>query len=164
MRRTGRDRAESTEERGVRSHTPQRLGNNPAGNRFLRQGYPKRIRLYSRNDIDRVFREGQYRRLGILHSKALATGGVETRFLISVKKKIGKAHERNRIKRLVREAVRFNGHRLRGTYDICLFLVKPPPGNLGLAAIETEIRELFDHLNQSTPIGSHHAWGSSSSG
>jgi len=149
---------------GVRCHTPQRLRNSPSINRYRCQGYPKRIRLCSRNDIERVFREGHYQRLGILHSKALATGGVETRFLISVKKKIGKAHERNRIKRLVREAVRLNGHRLRGTYDICLFLVKPPPGNLGLAAIETEIRKLFEHLNQSTPIGSHHAWGSSSSG
>lgn len=148
----------------MQSHTPQRPRNSPAGNRFRHQGYPKRIRLCSRIDIDRVFREGHYRRLGNLHSKALATGGVETRFLISVKKKIGKAHERNRIKRLVREAVRLNGHRLRGTYDICLFLVKPPTGNLGLAAIETEIRKLFDYLNQSTAIGSHHAWGSSSSG
>ena len=112
-------------------------------------GFPKRVRLCHRLEIDRVFREGTYRRLGTLHSKILATDRSEPRFLISVKKKIGKAHTRNRIKRLVREAIRHQRRQLEGAYDICLFMTHPPREPLQLANIEAEIRNLIGHLNQS---------------
>ena len=126
--------------------------------------FPKRIRLRGRDEVDRVFREGRYRRLGILHAKTLATDRREARFLISVKKKIGHAPTRNRIKRLVREAVRLNRKQLSRPHDICLFMTRTPPGRLSLSVVEAEIRGLIHHLNQSPSKGSERPWGNSSSG
>ena len=71
-------------------------------------GFPKEIRLRVKREIESVFRKGRYEALGILHAKSLPTAREEARFLISVKKAVGSAPDRNRIKRLVREAIRLN--------------------------------------------------------
>ncbi|MBI4082160.1 MAG: ribonuclease P protein component [Candidatus Lambdaproteobacteria bacterium] len=113
--------------------------------------YPKALRLSTRQDIDAVFRRGRYHRLGNLQGKALRTGGPESRFLISVRKTVGSAPERNRIKRLVREAIRQNRHELQVGFDICLFLTGRPPRPLAYGAIEAEIRQLFQRLKTSSP-------------
>ena len=115
------------------------------------QGYPKRVRLCAKKDIDRVFREGQYRKLGVLHVKFLATERAESRFLVSVKKKLGNAPARNRIKRRVREAIRLNRRMLRGAWDVCLFLTAKPPQSCGLNTYQDEIRRLFADLDRLPP-------------
>ena len=116
--------------------------------------YPKPARLCARREIDRVFREGRYCRLGILHAKVLTSDHPRSRFLISIKRKIGKAHARIRIKRLVREAIRLNRARLQGAHDICLFLTAAPPATLRLPAVELELRKLFRRLNETPRAGS----------
>lgn len=135
-----------------------------ARNRGKAHGFPKRIRLCRRRDIDRVFREGRYRRLGLLHAKVLATGREESRFLVSVKKKVGKAHRRNRIKRLVREAIRLNRPRLPVGYDMALFVTRAPPQPLHLQPFDEEVRRLFSQLNRKPLHGKQPEWRSSSSG
>lgn len=117
-----------------------RAGAHPA------QRYPKRIRLCGRKDVERVFQSGRYRRLGMLHAKVLPSVLPESRFLVSVKRKIGKAHERNRIRRLVKEAIRLTRIRLHGSFDICLFLTTAPT-NPSLAAFEMELGRLFEDLS-----------------
>ena len=111
-------------------------------------GFPKEIRLRLKREIESVFRNGRYDVLGILHAKSLPTAREEARFLISVKKAVGSAPHRNRIKRLVREAIRLNRHGLRGPHDICLFLTKEPRRPPEFATIEAEIRKLFDRLSK----------------
>jgi len=86
--------------------------------------------------------------LGTLHAKVLANGMTGSRFLVSVKRKIGKAHERNRIRRLVREAIRLNRVQLQGSYDVCFFLTSAPE-RPSLAQMEAEVRKLFRELSQS---------------
>lgn len=111
-----------------------------------RFGYPRGLRLRSRKDIDAAFRKGRYHRLGLLHAKSRPATGDTPRFLISVKKKIGTAPERNRIKRVIREAIRLNRHQLTGSYDICLFLTARPKEPPRLATMEPEILRLFEQL------------------
>lgn len=110
-------------------------------------GYPRRLRLKSKPDIDRVFRSGRYYRLGLLQTKALATEGAGPRFMVSVGKSVGSAPERNRLKRVVRAAIRLNRAQLRGSYDVCVFLTRRPTQPVRLATVEPEIRALFQHLS-----------------
>jgi ribonuclease P protein component len=111
-----------------------------------RAAYPRTVRLSGKKAIDRVFQSGQYRRLGMLHAKWLPGSQPESRFLVSVKRKIGKAHRRHRIRRLVKEAIRLNRHRLQGAYDICLFLTAVPEQPT-LSDFEAELSRLFQHLS-----------------
>lgn len=62
---------------------------------------------------------------------------------ITVTKKYGKAHERNRFKRLVRESFRLNKHLFPEGYD---FLIKPLPAakNAKQADILSELTLLAD--------------------
>ncbi len=63
-----------------------------------------------------------------------------------MKKKIGSAPERNRIRRLVREAIRLNRRRLREPHDICLFLTRRPPQPPTLEGVSAELVQLFERL------------------
>jgi len=108
--------------------------------------YPKTVRLCGKKDIERVFHSGRYRRIGLLHAKWLPTDRAESRFLVSVKRKIGKAHRRNHIRRLVKEAIRLNRHRLSGAYDVCLFLTAAP-ADPTLSDFEAELGRLFQDLS-----------------
>ncbi len=111
-----------------------------------RFGNPRGLRLRARRDIEAVFRTGRYHRLGMLHAKTLPAAGNTSRFLISVRKKIGSAPERNRIKRVVREAVRLHRARLTAPHDICLFLTARPAQCPSLSSVEPEILDLFARL------------------
>lgn len=95
-----------------------------------------------------MFRSGRYHALGVLHAKTLRTGLEEARFLISVKKAIGNAPGRNRIKRLVRETIRKHRHELSEPHDICFFLTSRPQAPLSLSLIEAEFDKLIHLLTQ----------------
>jgi len=138
------DRVEAAPRQGPQAP----LGVTPGPEAAAKRRYPKQARLCAQKDIDRVFRDGRYRRLGTLHAKVLANGLPGSRFLVSVKRKIGKAHQRNRLRRLVREAIRLNRPQLQGGYDVCFFLTSAPE-RPSLAALEAEVRKLFRELSQS---------------
>ncbi|HEX7926537.1 MAG TPA: ribonuclease P protein component [bacterium] len=110
-------------------------------------GYPKYLRLSGRDDIGAAYRLGRYHRLGVLHAKALPTQRDTPRFLISVKKAIGTAAERNRIKRLVREAIRRHRDQLQHAHDVCVFLTSRPRRTPTLAEIDAEIVQLLRRLD-----------------
>lgn len=111
-------------------------------------GLPKGIRLRSKREIAEVFQKGNYHALGVLHAKTLRTELEETRFLISVKRAIGNAPSRNRIKRLVRETIRLHRHELAQPHDICFFLTSKPQTSLTLSAIEAEFKKLIKRLSE----------------
>jgi ribonuclease P protein component len=110
------------------------------------QGFPKSLRLRARKEIDLVFRRGRYHRLGILQAKTMRTERKGSRFMVSVRKAVGNAPQRNRIKRVVREAIRRNAPALSTSHDICLFMTSVPQQPVGLSTVENEIRTLFDRL------------------
>lgn len=106
------------------------------------------VRLRAKKEIDRVFKQGAYHRLGMLHAKSLHTSLPASRVMISVRKSVGSAPQRNRVKRVVREALRLNWERLEITHDICLFITHRPKQLVRLSIIEKEIQNLFTTLNQ----------------
>jgi len=90
------------------------------------QSFPKAVRLRRRREIRRVFAEGTFRPLGLVSVKSVPTEAESSRFLISVKRKVGTAPERNRLKRLLREAIRRERHRLTHPHDICFMVTRRP--------------------------------------
>ena len=111
-------------------------------------GFPRSIRLRKKTEIDPVFRRGQYHRLGWLQAKAVPRLGGASRFMISVSKRAGTAPERNRIRRVVREAVRLNRQQLSQPFDIGFFVTVRPPQPARLADVERELRRLFSRLGR----------------
>ncbi len=114
-------------------------------------GLPKGARLRSKKQIGAVFRQGRFHALGVLRAKTIVSEHEETRFLISVKKAVAHAPGRNRIKRLVREAIRKHRHQLETPHDICFFLTARPPERLAAAVIEEEVQDLLRRLSRKKP-------------
>ncbi len=66
-------------------------------------------RLRKRNDIQRVFKQGNGVKNSFLYLKAISNGLKDPRFAFVVSKKISKkSTERNRVKRLLRESIQKN--------------------------------------------------------
>ena len=83
-------------------------------------GYPPEVRIRKRRRYLDVQNRG--RRINTTHFIVFVLPGEteHTRIGITVSKKVGKAHQRNRVKRLVREAFRLNRCRLPTGLDVVL--------------------------------------------
>jgi ribonuclease P protein component len=89
--------------------------------------FPARERLKRRRDFDRVSREGRSLSDGLLRLRAAPNGLPHGRLGVIVSKRMSKlAPERNRMKRLLREAYRLNKHALAPGTDWLAI----PKGNL----------------------------------
>ena len=71
-----------------------------------RHTLPRELILKKKSDIETVFQQG--RRFTTQSLNIYIFSSQRTRVAFLVNKKIGKAHQRNRMKRLVREAYRLN--------------------------------------------------------
>lgn len=94
--------------------------NQPSDERF-----PKSLRLVSKLDFDRVFRDGIVASDSVLVVHATRGTQTWTRIGLSVSKRVGNAPIRNRWKRLIREAFRRQKHDLPLCIDI---VVRPKRG------------------------------------
>ncbi|MGK5094894.1 ribonuclease P protein component [Deltaproteobacteria bacterium TL4] len=115
--------------------------------------FPKRVRLKRQKEIETVFKAGQYRRLGLIGVKYYPTELGYSRFLISVKKKVGNAPFRNRIKRIMREAIRLQLPELEGSFDICFFFTQKPQYSIQTSYFFHRVRDLFTELNEQNRDG-----------
>jgi ribonuclease P protein component len=113
-------------------------------------GMPRRRRLAEAAAIRAVFATGRYHRLGLLQAKTLATGRPDSRYLVSVRKAVGSAPVRNRLKRLVREGVRL-GPALPAAHDVCIFVSARQSQPPTLDAIQRDLRHLARRLRSATP-------------
>ena len=110
--------------------------------------FSKDLRLRKQKEIREIFQSGSFRRLGLIGAKYRSTEHPYCRFLVSVSKSVGNAPERNRIKRLMREAIRLNKNTLEGNYDICFFVNKSPRTKPAFTYVEQKISQMFSELNE----------------
>lgn len=105
---------------------------------------PKEHRLTSRRDFKAVFDRGGTYVQRLLVLKVLQKRKEEpARFAFSASSKAGKAVQRNRAKRLIREAVRLLDGQIRQTGYDAVLIARPPVVNLGLAEVSRVVEELF---------------------
>ena len=112
-----------------------------------KRAFPAAVRMRKRREIREVFSIGTYLPLGPLGVRYLVTIRQTSRFLISVKKNVGHAPMRNRIKRLLREGLRYRRSRLTESHDICLFVTRTPKHPLQYDYVAGLIGKLFNELN-----------------
>ena len=109
-------------------------------------GLPKSALLRSEKEISTVFRLGRHHSLGVLQAKVMPAQSGTTRFMVSVRKSVGHAPLRNRVRRLVKEVMRRHRQSLESPHDICFFLTRRPDA-MSFRKLEQEVLELFRRLS-----------------
>jgi ribonuclease P protein component len=108
----------------------------------------KRGRLSRSADFDRVFRQGRSQANRVLVLYAFPRPGEpEPRLGLSVSRKVGGAVERNRVKRLLREAFEAEASRAPAGHDVVL-VARPEAREVaereGLEGLRAALAELLD--------------------
>ena len=115
---------------------------NPSDERF-----PKTVRLRRRKEFLGVQRSPH--RLVTQHFIVYArpTGDRDTRIGITVSRKVGRAHQRNRVKRLVREVFRMNRSTVPSGLDAVL-VARPGRGLPDFGEVEAQLVPSLMELKQ----------------
>lgn len=121
----------------------------PEGSREGRRDWPREWRLVRRAEFDAVYREGRRRSGGNFVIFARKNGLPRGRFGMSVKKALGTAVVRNRIRRRVREILRLHRQEIAVGWDIVIH-----PGRatatMKFAQLETELLGLLPRQKRET--------------
>ena len=112
-----------------------------------KNSFPKKIRINNSLIIREVFKKGEYKSLGPIGVKFRKIELDSSLFLINVKKKVGNSPFRNRIKRLLREAVRIERSNLICSFEICFFVTNFPRGKFDYPLVLDRIKFFFKYLN-----------------
>ena len=109
------------------------------------RSFPKGLKLRKRSEFLRVSREGRRLSGKILAIDCRRFGEKETRLGITASRHYGDAHERNRFKRLVREAFRNSRSELPLGFELNVFPRKEAKG-VSFEALRSEFSSLLSSL------------------
>ena len=114
----------------------------------VNHSFPKKNRLNNSLIIREVFKQGVYKSLGSIGVKFRKRELESSLFAISVKKKVGNSPYRNRIKRLLREAIRIERSNLICTFEVCFFVINSPSEELEYQFVLDKVKFFFEYLNE----------------
>jgi len=115
-----------------------------------RYGFPRASRLVRRAEYDAVYREGR-RRSSREFAVFLRANGLElSRFGWSIKKTLGNAVKRNRMRRRIREIIRLHRQEIAPGWDIVIH----PRSNVATAKFSSLAEELLSLLPRGGPAES----------
>ena len=103
-------------------------------------GFPRSRQLAKQNEFRRLYRTGRKESDRYLSVYTCPAGGRRGKVGIVAGRRLGKAVERNRIRRSLRETIRTNQEKIHDNKDLAI-IVKPP-------ALELPRRELAEQLLQ----------------
>lgn len=110
----------------------------------LKQTLAKPDRIKRRKDLSRVFEQGKSASDGSIRLHVLTNSLGRSRMAVTVSARDGNAVQRNRIKRICREAFRTCRQDLPGGYD---YVLQPRAGSqLSLDSVRTSLVELAGRL------------------
>ena len=106
------------------------------------QEYPRNARLLRKADFDAVYRNGKRRSSSHFTVFLKANDLPQSRFGFSIKRALGGAVVRNRIRRRVREAIRLHREEISAGWD---FVIHPKANveKAGFAALENDLARLL---------------------
>lgn len=111
--------------------------------------FPRWEKLKLKRDFDRVFREGKSMQNNFFTVIYVKNDLDFNRIAIVVKKKLGKAHDRNKIKRWIREAYRTMKSELSKGFDIVVIPRKTLSevlDTLDFHVIKSELKSLLKRI------------------
>lgn len=125
----------------------------PAGRSIVISAMPKKIIRLSRDkDFNNVWKNGRSAFDKILGVKQAANNSAASRFGITVGLKVSpKAVERNRVKRLLRAAIKNNLEKIKPGLDIVV-VAMPPARESGAKALEASLAALLKRSGALTPL------------
>lgn len=106
----------------------------------------RRFRLRRSSDFESLRHNGQRWHHPLIILVVNPNGRTESRFGFSASRHIGKATVRNRVKRLLREAVRKKVETIQPGYD-CLFVARSPAVDADYHEIESAVVQLLCRAN-----------------
>jgi len=115
------------------------------GSRPPRMTFPREARLVRRGEFDAVYRAGRRRSSGHFTVFLRANALPHSRFGFSIKKALGNAVVRNRIRRRVREIVRCHQGEIPAGWDIVIH-PKSAVARASFAGLRAELLQLLRDL------------------